>query len=63
VIRSGRVIEARVEQGSGIDLFDQACVASIQRSNPFPPLPANFADEIIGITIPFKYDPTMSRGN
>ncbi|MFZ1683449.1 MAG: TonB family protein [Candidatus Zixiibacteriota bacterium] len=63
VIRSGRVIEARVEQQSGIDMFDQACVAAIQRSNPFPPLPNDFAEEIIGITLPFKYDPTLSRGN
>jgi TonB family protein len=63
VIRSGRVIEARVEQSSGIDLFDQACVNAIHRSNPFPPLPSDFADEVIGITMPFKYDPTLSRGN
>jgi len=57
VIRSGRLIEVRVEQSSGIPAFDKTCVAAIERSAPFPPLPKDFLDEIIGITLPFKYEP------
>ncbi len=57
VIKSGRLLEARVETESGIDVFDQGCLASIYKSAPFPPLPSDFADEVIGITLPFKYSP------
>ena len=57
VIRSGRLVDARIEQSSGDNEFDDVCLRSVQNSAPFPPLPGNFVDEIIGITIPFKYDP------
>lgn len=52
VIKSGRVVEVRIEQSSGIKAFDDAVVLAIDRSAPFPPLPGEFADEIIGITLP-----------
>ncbi len=55
VIRSGRVIDPKIIQSSGIGLFDQGCLAAVTKSSPFPPLPSDFADEIIGITVPFKY--------
>ena len=57
VIKSGRIVESRVEQSSGIDQFDDACLRSVNNSSPFPPLPRQFTDEIIGITLPFKYEP------
>ncbi|MFQ5499659.1 MAG: energy transducer TonB [Candidatus Zixiibacteriota bacterium] len=57
VIQSGRVVEVRVDQSSGIEAFDEACELAVQRSAPFPPLPKDFRDEILGITLPFKYDP------
>ncbi|UCD62614.1 MAG: TonB family protein [Candidatus Zixiibacteriota bacterium] len=53
VIRSGRLIELRVEQSSGIPAFDRVCTAAIEQSAPFPPLPREFREEIIGITVPF----------
>lgn len=53
VIRSGKVIEVVVLNSSGFQSFDDACVASIDRSNPFPPMPREFRDEIISITVPF----------
>ena len=53
VIKSGRVIEQKVTTSSGIPEFDQACLASIERSAPFPPLPREFVDEIIGIYVTF----------
>ena len=57
VIKSGRLMEARVETESGIESFDQGCLGAIYKSAPFPPLPSEFADEVIGITLPFKYAP------
>ncbi|MFZ5981422.1 MAG: TonB family protein [Candidatus Zixiibacteriota bacterium] len=57
VIKSGRMIEARIEQSSGIAAFDNACLLALQKAAPFPPLPREFREEIIGITLPFKYEP------
>ncbi len=57
VIRSGRVIESRVVKTSGVPAFDNDCLLAIERSTPFPPLPREFPDEIIGITLPVKYGP------
>ncbi|HUV31088.1 MAG TPA: TonB family protein [Acidobacteriota bacterium] len=57
VLKSGRVIELRVEEPSGIRAYDEACVRAVERAAPFPPLPQSFPDEIIGITLPFKYEP------
>ena len=57
VLKSGRVVEARVDRTSGIPAFDQACVTAVERSSPFPPFHKEFGDEILGITIPFKYQP------
>ncbi|RKX24009.1 MAG: hypothetical protein DRP45_09160 [Candidatus Zixiibacteriota bacterium] len=53
VIKSGRVIESRIANPSGIAQFDKACLEAVERSAPFPPLPRDFLDEIIGITITF----------
>lgn len=53
VIKSGRVVETKIVNSSGIPAFDQACVAAIERSSPFPPLPRDWLDEILGITITF----------
>ena len=55
VIKSGRMIELRIEQSSGIESIDRDCLAAFERSAPFPPLPSEFRSEIIGITIPIKY--------
>ena len=54
VIKSGRVIEKKVVTPSGVPQFDQACLAAIDRAQPFPPLPREFLDEIIGLYITFS---------
>ena len=53
VIKSGRVIELRIAESSGIAAFDDACLTAVDRSAPFPPLPRDFRDEILGISVPF----------
>lgn len=53
VLASGRVSGLTVEESSGFTAFDDACMEAVSRSAPFPPLPRDFRDEIIGITIPF----------
>jgi protein TonB len=56
VIQSGRLLDVKVISSSGIERFDDACIMAIQRAAPFPPLPRDFRDEIIGITLPIKFD-------
>lgn len=53
VLASGRITGMRLEQSSGYADFDNAALEAVSRSAPFPPLPRDFRDEILGITIPF----------
>lgn len=57
VIRSGRIIRIEIERSSGIDAFDGACERAVKSSKPLPPLPAEFAEEVIGIHLTFPYEP------
>ena len=57
VIKSGRIIELRIEKSSGIPEFDESCMRAVSGAAPFPPLPRQFRDEIIGLTLPFKHSP------
>jgi len=57
VIRSGRIIKVEIEESSGVDAFDRACERAVTLSQPLPPLPDDFADEIIGIHLTFPYSP------
>ncbi len=57
VIKSGRIIELRIEKSSGIPEFDESCMRAVSGAAPFPPLPQQFRDEIIGLTLPFKHSP------
>lgn len=54
VIQSGRLITVKVVESSGISQFDDACVLAIESSAPFPPLPRQFHEEILGISLPFS---------
>lgn len=53
VIKSGKIIMSSIVASSGIPEFDQACLAAIERSSPLPPLPRDWLDEFIEITITF----------
>jgi len=57
VIRSGKILKIEVEQSSGVDAFDRACERAVRLSQPLPPLPNEFVDEIIGIHLEFPYSP------
>jgi len=57
VIRSGRIIKVEIETSSGIDAFDRACERAVNLSQPLPPLPDDFTEEILGIHLQFPYVP------
>ncbi|MGO8916233.1 MAG: TonB family protein [Stellaceae bacterium] len=52
VDRSGRIIGMQLDHSSGVAGIDQAVESMIRSSLPFPPLPADYPDEIsIVVTI------------
>jgi len=53
VIKSGKVIGSEIVNSSGIPSFDQACLNSVERASPLPPLPRDWLDEYIQITMTF----------
>ncbi len=59
VIKSGRIIKVEIEKSSGIEAFDRACERAVNLSQPLPPLPDQFTQEIIGIHLEFPYVPKL----
>ncbi|UCD17408.1 MAG: TonB family protein [Candidatus Zixiibacteriota bacterium] len=57
VITSGRIIKIEIEKRSGVDAYDRACERAVKQSQPLPPLPDEFTDEILGIHLEFPYLP------
>lgn len=55
ILRDGQIIDTRVEKSSGIELFDQSAMRAILSSIPFPPLPAEYTGEYLGIHLEFEY--------
>ena len=55
VLRSGRMEDLEVRESSGLKEYDETCLAAVERSAPFPPLPRDFPEDIIGISLPLKW--------
>jgi len=54
--RRGGVPKLVIASTSGITTFDQAAVAGISASNPFPPLPAAYKGDEIHLQMAFSYN-------
>lgn len=54
VDRSGEIVALRVEEPSRSTTFDRACVEAIKFAQPFPPLPAEYQSDKIGLTVPLR---------
>lgn len=53
--RQGNVLSSRIVKGSGYERLDEETLALIQRANPLPPPPAEFADNQLEFTIPIVF--------
>ena len=51
----GKMVRIRVETRSGNMIFDKSAYDAIMKSNPLPPLPANFTSDKLGIHLTFSY--------
>lgn len=56
VDRGGQVPKLVIANTSGTVAFDQAAVASVSASNPFPPLPAEYKGTEIRLQLAFSYN-------
>lgn len=61
VDRRGQVPKLVIANPSGTVAFDQAAVASVSASNPFPPLPAEYLGTEIRLQLAFSYNVPRAR--
>lgn len=52
---SGQLLSRRVKKSSGSKLLDEAAIAALDRSAPFPPMPENVAPGPLEVQVPFKF--------
>ena len=53
--RSGRVLSARVKNGSGYPALDQAALDMVARASPVPAIPDALARERLSLAIPIEF--------
>ena len=53
VDRQGRVRDARIEKGSGVDPDDQKALIAVKSASPLPALPAGFRGDMLGVHYTF----------
>jgi len=51
----GRILDYRVEKGSGNAYYDQSAIRAIRKSDPLPPLPEEIGEEPLEIGVNFRY--------
>jgi TonB family protein len=56
ILQDGRVADLTLVLSSGQYALDRAAMASIERSDPFPPLPADYPREDVGVTFTYYYN-------
>jgi len=56
IMRNGSIIDATIEQSSGIAAFDQSALRAVLSSRP-PPLPLEYTGEQLGVHLEFQYLP------
>ena len=54
--RNGAVFETLIERSSGNDAYDYAALSAAQKTDHYPPLPADFKKEILTVTVEFKQE-------
>ena len=54
IARDGRVLDARLESGSGVEFFDRSAVRAVVVSDPLPPLPLAYTGDDLGVHFGFE---------
>jgi TonB family protein len=61
VSKDGKIPKLVIVMPSGAEALDRAAVAGISASNPLPPLPTEFAGEIVRLQLTFLYNMQQRR--
>lgn len=54
VSRDGKVLDLRVEKGSGNSLFDESALRAVRKASPLPPLPEIYSSPTLEFDIRFR---------
>jgi protein TonB len=52
---TGELLSKGVEKSSGSQVLDDAAIAALERSAPFPPMPAEIAGKPIEMKVPYRF--------
>jgi protein TonB len=52
---TGELLSSGVEKSSGSKLLDDAAIAALERSAPFPPMPVEIASQPIEMKVPYRF--------
>jgi TonB family protein len=63
ILKNGGIAALRYVDGSGDVALDRAAYGGITASNPFPPLPTEFAGQSIGLRFTFFYNPDPNEAD
>jgi len=63
ILKNGQIAGLRYVSGSGDVALDRAAYGGITSSNPFPPLPAEFAGQALGLRFTFFYNPDPNEAD
>ncbi len=55
IFRNGTISNIEVRESSNIRAFDSSAVRAIMNSAPFPPLPADYDEQYLGIILIFEH--------
>jgi TonB family protein len=55
IFKTGQISDLKVEESSGIRSLDQSAIRAIYNSAPFPPLPKEYSEEYLMISIIFEH--------
>jgi TonB family protein len=55
ILRDGSVSESRVEEPSGLSIYDQAALRAVSNVRRFPPLPQEFGGEFLVVHFQFSF--------
>ncbi|MDD5688564.1 MAG: TonB family protein [Elusimicrobia bacterium] len=58
ILRSGKVENLVVKESAGVSYIDRSAIRAIMNSSPFPPLPAGFPDDSLGVYFMFELSGT-----
>lgn len=56
VDRQGNVLSQSIVEGSGYEILDREALATIDRANPMPPVPADITTSTVILNIPIRFE-------